>query len=95
MLHQFGRILQVELGFDPFTETRYANADLLVNAMTYLLEEDGIINTRLNEVRLRPLDKVKIGEYKLVIQLINIVLPIGLLFVFGIIKYVLRKRKYA
>ena len=43
--------------------------------MTYLVEEDGIINTRLKEVRIRPLDKVKIGKHKLLIQLINIVLP--------------------
>lgn len=85
----------VELGFDPFTETRYANADLLVNAMTYLVEEDAIINTRLKEVRIRPLDNVKIGKHKLLIQLINIVLPISLLFIYGILKYILRKRKYA
>ena len=85
----------VELGFDQFTETKFSNADFLVNVMTYLVEEDGIINTRSKEVKIRPLDKVKIQSQKLTWQLINLVLPIVLIVIFGILKYFLRKRKYA
>ena len=85
----------VELGFDQFTETRFANADLLLNIMTYLLEEDGIINTRSKEVKIRPLDGVKIKSQKLTWQMINLVLPILIIVIFGIIKYFIRKRKYA
>ena len=85
----------VELGFDQFTETKFANADFLGNVMTYLVEEDGIINTRAKEVKIRPLDKVKIQSQKLTWQLINLIVPILLLVIFGILKYFLRKRKYA
>ena len=85
----------VELGFDQFTETRFANADLLLNIMTYLLDEDGIINIRSKEVKIRPLDSVKIKSQKLTWQMINLVLPILLIVIFGIIKYFIRKRKYA
>ncbi len=84
-----------ELGFDQFTETRYANADFLLNTMTYLLEEDGIINTRSKEIKIRPLDKVKIASQKLTWQLVNLLLPIVLILIFGILKYIIRKRKYA
>lgn len=85
----------VELGFDQFTETRFANADFLVNAMTYLVEEDGIIHTRSKEVKIRPLDAVKLKEQKFTWQLINLLVPIVLIILFGIIKYFIRKRKYA
>ena len=85
----------VELGFDQFTETRFANADLLLNIMTYLLDEDGIINTRSKEVKIRPLDSVKIKSQKLTWQMINLVLPILIIVFFGVLKYFIRKRKYA
>ncbi len=85
----------LELGYDPFTEKRFANADFLVNTMKYLLGEDGIINTRSKEIKIRPLDKVKLSKQKTTWQLINLVLPIVIIILFGIVKYVMRKRKYA
>lgn len=85
----------LELGYDQFTETRYANADLLNNVMTYLLDENGIINTRSKEVKIRLLDTVKVKAQKLTWQLINLILPIVVIIIFGISKYFLRKRKYA
>lgn len=85
----------LELGFYQFTETRYGNADFLINIMTYLLEEDGIINTRSKEVKIRPLDMVKIKNQKLTWQLVNLVLPILLIVLFGIVKFFVRKRRYA
>lgn len=85
----------MELGFYQFTETQYGNADFLINIMTYLLEEDGIINTRSKEVKIRPLDVVKIQNQKLTWQLVNLVLPIIIILIFGMLKYFIRKRKYA
>lgn len=84
----------LELGFDPFTETRFANADFLINAMTYLVEEDGIIHTRSKEVKIRPLDAVKLEKQKFTWQLINLLAPIVIIVCFGIIKFFIRKRKY-
>ncbi len=85
----------VELGFDPFTELKFANADFLVNIMTYLVEEDGVINTRSKVIKIRPLDSVKLNSHKTTIQLINLILPILIIIIFGIVKYIIRKRKYA
>jgi len=85
----------VELGFSQFTETRYANADFLMNIMTYLLEEDGIINTRSKEIKIRPLDVVKLKDQRLTWQLVNLVLPILMIVLFGILKFIIRKRRYA
>lgn len=85
----------MELGFYQFTETGYGNADFLLNVMTYLIEEDGIINTRSKEVKIRPLDEVKIKNQKLTWQVINLILPILVIILFGIMKYIIRKNRYA
>ena len=85
----------VELGFNQFTETRYANADFLMNVMTYLLEEDGIINTRSKEIKIRPLDAVKLEDQKFMVQLVNLILPVLIIAIFGILKVLVRKRRYA
>lgn len=85
----------MELGVSQYSQTRYANADFLMNVMTYLLEEDGIINTRSKEVRIRPLDAVKLKSQKTTWQIVNLVLPIILIVLFGILKFIMRKRRYA
>ncbi len=84
----------VELGFDPFTQRTFANGDFMVNALTYLLDEDGIINARRKEIKIRPLDTVKVREDKTYWQVFNLVTPIVLLIVFGVAKGIIRKRKY-
>lgn len=83
-----------ELGFDPFTNTRYANAEFLLNALNFLLEENGLIRTRSKEVRIRPLDPVKTREQGLRWQLVNLLLPLTLVALFGIAKNVHRRRRY-
>jgi len=84
-----------ELGFDPITSQRYANSDFILNAMNYLLNEDGIISARSKEIKIRPLDKVKLQQEKTLWQLINLIIPIFLIILFGIVKNILRKQKYA
>lgn len=83
------------LGFDPFTNYTFANRDLLLNALAYLVNEDGLIQTRSKEVQIRPLNREKVQQEKLKWQLINLVLPVLLLIVYGIIRSYWRKRKYA
>jgi len=83
------------LGFDPFTNYTFASKDLLINMLSFLMDEDGLIRARSKEVRIRPLDKQKIAEEKLYWQLLNTAVPLVLLVAFGLVRAVLRKRKYA
>lgn len=85
----------LELGVDPFTNTTYANKDFILNALEYLLNDKGIITAKAKEIKIRPLDKVKIVNEKLKWQLINLVLPLVLLMIYGVIRFYLRRRKYA
>ena len=83
-----------QLGFDPISSYTFANQELLLNMVSYLVDEGGLINARNKEVKLRPLNKIKIVEEKSFWQVINLVVPIVLLFGYGIIRSYLRTRKY-
>lgn len=83
------------LGFDPVAQTKLANADFILNALSYLVDQDGLILARNKEVVLRPLNKVKLEEEKVFWQFINLGLPLAVLILFGVVKFYLRKRKYS
>lgn len=82
------------LGFDKITRQTYSNKDFILNTFAYLLDDNGLILSRNNEVLLRPLDKVRIQAEKTGIQVLNMVLPILLVLIFGIARYFWRKRSY-
>ncbi|MHC2990369.1 gliding-associated ABC transporter substrate-binding component GldG [Pontibacter sp. HJ8] len=83
-----------ELGFDRYNNVKFANKELAMNTIHYLLDSEGLINVRSKEIQLRPLDKVRVKEERTYWQLLNLVAPILLLALFGISRYYLRKRRY-
>lgn len=84
------------MGFDLASQQEaFANRDFLMNAMAYLLNDQGIINARNKEVRIRPLDTVRIADQKLSWQLFNLLTPMVLLLAYGLVRGFVRKRKYA
>jgi ABC-2 type transport system permease protein len=83
-----------QLGLDLFSNYTFANQDLVMNFVNYLADENGLINARNKEVKIRPLDKVKVKE-KFYWQFINLVLPLALLIGFGLVRAYLRRRTYA
>jgi gliding-associated putative ABC transporter substrate-binding component GldG len=85
----------VELGFDQFTKTTFANAELLKNSISYLVEENGLINTRGKEIKIRPLDAVKVNNAKLQWQIMNLAIPVLLIVLLGIVKNLARAKKYS
>jgi gliding-associated putative ABC transporter substrate-binding component GldG len=85
----------LSLGVEPFTKTTYANETFLLNMLEYLTDDDGLIQSRLREVKIRPLDKVKVQNQKTRIQLFNIALPVILILIFGVVKWLLRKQQFA
>jgi gliding-associated putative ABC transporter substrate-binding component GldG len=83
-----------ELGFDRYNNVKFANKELAMNTIHYLLDSEGLINVRSKEIQLRPLDKVRVKEERTYWQLLNLVAPILLLALFGVTRYYLRKRRY-
>ncbi len=83
------------LGFNPYDRQQYANRDVVMNMIAYLLDQKGIIEARSREVRLRLLDRVRIEKEKVKWQLLNLALPLLLVAVSGLLFYVWRRSRYA
>lgn len=84
----------LELGFDKFTNQQYGNKEFLLNAVNYLLDDDGLINIRSKNVALAFLDSEKIEAEKTTWQTLNIAVPLIFFGIFGLLFNYFRKRKY-
>ena len=91
---QGDRLIALELGKDRFTQQTYGNKDFIVNCVNYLVDDSGLMELRSRELRIRLLDKAKIANSRLRWQLINTLLPIVLVVVFGSVVGVWKKKKY-
>ncbi len=82
------------MGFDYYTQTQYANKELLLGAVNYLVGDDGLMASRSRSITLRKLDVVKSREHRTRYQIVNVVLPVVLLALTGGIIVALRRHKY-
>lgn len=84
----------LELGFDKTTNSYYGNKEFLLNTVNYLLDDSGLINIRTQQIAVPFLDPQKTVEQRSKWQMLNILLPLGLLALFGIAFTFYRKRRY-
>jgi ABC-2 type transport system permease protein len=84
-----------QLGLDPFSGYVFANQDLLLNMVSFLADENGLITARNREIRLRPLNKEKIRVERAQWQVLNLGLPLLFLVAFGVVRRYWRSRRYA
>ncbi|MGA0557280.1 gliding motility-associated ABC transporter substrate-binding protein GldG [Larkinella sp. VNQ87] len=82
------------LGYERFSKNTFANKDFVVNAVNYLLDDNGIIAARTRQVTLRPLDKIRLREERFSWQLLNLLGPLVLVGFVGVIWQFTRRRKY-
>ncbi|HTN05335.1 gliding motility-associated ABC transporter substrate-binding protein GldG [Agriterribacter sp.] len=85
----------LQMGENPFTHYQYANKEFFLNCMEYLVGNPGILETRGKDYTLRLLDKKKVDESKSFWQALNILLPVVLVILFGLIYAAVNKRRYA
>lgn len=87
------------LGYDRFAEFIYpGNKTFIMNAVHYLCDDNQdllLSPLKTKQLKLRLLDKEKIKKHKIYIQLLNVILPILLIILFGVIYDFSRKRRYA
>ena len=84
----------LDIGVDPYADQTFANGELVTRLLDYLTDEDGLVQVRSKEIKIRPLDLVKVKEEKTKWQMINVVAPLLFIFLLGFFKYYLRKRKF-
>ncbi len=87
--------IPLPLGQDRYTLQTFSNKDFLVNCINYLVDDKGLMNIRSRELKLRLLDKKLINEKSSVIKVTNVVLPVLIVVIAGIIYSIVRKKIYA
>ena len=86
--------LAYPVGYDSYTRTLYANKELLLNAVNYLVGDEGLMDSRSRSVTLRKLDENKARERRSFYQIINIIVPLLLLGAAAGVITIIRKKKY-
>ena len=82
------------MGYDFYTQTQYANKELLLNAVNYLVGDEGLMASRSRNIKLRKLDVMKVKEERTKYQIINVALPVALLAIGGGVIAIVRRKKY-
>lgn len=82
----------LELGYDKWVNKLYGNKEFLMNALNYMLDDDGLIDLRTKEVKIPMLDKIEVHKEYSFIQIIAILVPMVLLGLFGIVFVLVRKK---
>ena len=82
------------VGYDSYTRTLYANKELLLNAVNYLVGDEGLMDSRSRSITLRKLDESKTRERRSFYQIINIIAPLLLLGAAAVVITIVRKKKY-
>ncbi len=90
--HKYG--YPYPLGYDQYTRMTFGNKDFLLNALNYLCGDKDYLDSRSREIKIRKMDPMKIKEHETGIRLLNVILPIGLVLIFGISLYFVKRHRY-
>lgn len=84
------------LGFDRNSQNTFkGNKEFIVNALNYLTGDEDLLTIRMKEVKIRVLDKERASKERTLYGFINVVLPLAILGLIGVVIYFVRKRKYS
>jgi ABC-2 type transport system permease protein len=90
----YKRNAPLPLGYDRLSGRTFANKDFALYALDYLLEAEGLITARNKQVTLRPLDKIRLNEQRTQWQMLNLLAPLALIGLIGVVWQWRRGRLY-
>ena len=82
------------LGKDKYTQQEYGNKDFLINCLNWLVDNNGLMELRSRELKLRLLNTHEIKTQRLKWQIINIAGPILIVILAGMFYSYFRRRIY-
>lgn len=82
------------LGQDKYTGEMFGNRDFLINCMNYLVDDNGIMELRSREMKLRLLDSTRIKKERIKWQLLNVAGPVLIVVLAGILYGLIRRKIY-
>ncbi|MGM0529798.1 MAG: gliding motility-associated ABC transporter substrate-binding protein GldG [Bacteroidota bacterium] len=92
--HKGGKTMITPLGYDRYTKQTYGNKDFIVNSIHYMTNKKSLISIRGKEIEMRLLDRARVSEERVKWQVVNILIPVMLIVVFGLTKNIIRRRKH-
>ncbi|HRZ42048.1 MAG TPA: gliding motility-associated ABC transporter substrate-binding protein GldG [Bacteroidales bacterium] len=92
-----GQVVPLPLGYDRYTQTLFGNQDFLLNALNYMLDDSGLLESRTKDFKIRRLDPKKLENNSIILrwQIINVAAPILLVVAAGLLIIYLRRRRYS
>jgi len=87
-------ILLNPIGYDPYSDTQFANKEFVMNAVNYLTDNIGVSSLKKKSFQLQLLNKQKLQQNHSQLLFLNIVLPPALLLLVFLLLSIIRKRKY-
>lgn len=90
----YSRGFPLPLGYDQFTRQTFGNKDLILNTINYLTNDQGILSARAKDFKIRLMDQTKIEDKRVLIQIINTLIPVLLVIIIGLVQAHLRKKRY-
>ena len=82
-------------GYDIYTRKMYDNTEFIVNCVNYLCADDDLLQLRSKNFRIGSLNKEKIRGHKTFLASLNIVVPLAIIAIMGIILILSRKFKFS
>lgn len=95
LLNEVQKGQALPMGYDRYSGMQFSNRDVIVNAVLWLTDADGLISLREKSVALRLLNDKRAHEERVKVQVVSTVSPIMVLALIGGIVWIIRKRKYA
>lgn len=90
--NEFKNNTPVPLGFDRYNQLTYDNSNFLLNAVNYLMDDQGLINLRTKKLKVAFLNKQKAYLEATKWKIINVLFPLLILFVLALIANYFRKK---
>lgn len=83
------------IGYNSWDRKFYeGNRAFILNAVEFMLDKSGVLESRSKDIKLRLLDKVRTEKEATKWQIINIVLPILFILIFGLLYGFVRRKRY-
>lgn len=84
----------IPLGYDEYSGRVYGNRDFILNCINTLCDDEGWMSLRGRNLSLYLLDKTRLKGERTYWEMLNLLLPLGLVLMGGGIFWFVRKRKY-
>lgn len=91
-----GQNMQIlPMGYDRYSKQEYGNRNFILNSLLYLADDDGWLQLRAREFKLRMLNKKEVIIGKKMWQIVNVAMPLVVLLIFAFVYGFIRKRLYS